>query len=107
MPDANLSLGEAAQHESAADLPDLQPTRPRRRSVRISWEVKAVLPVVVVLLNGLVLFVLATVSLEKTERHALLLVASSGAVAICAVMIVVLAFLIERPMRELQEKIAL
>jgi signal transduction histidine kinase len=73
--------------------------------VRISWEIKAVLPVAVVLLNGLVLFLLATVSLQKTERHAVLLVASSGAVAICAVMIVVLALLIHRPMRELQEKI--
>ena len=106
MPDANLSLGEAAAHPAAGTLPESPQAAPRRRSVRISWEIKAVLPVVVVLLNGLVLFVLATVSLEKTERHALLLVASSGAVAICAVMIVVLALLIERPMRELQEKIA-
>jgi signal transduction histidine kinase len=79
---------------------------PRRHSVRISWEIKAVLPVAVVLLNGLILFVLATVSLQQTERHAVLLVASSGAVAICAVMIVVLALLIHRPVRELQEKIA-
>jgi signal transduction histidine kinase len=78
----------------------------RRHSVRISWEIKAVLPVAVVLLNGLILFVLATVSLQQTERHAVLLVASSGAVAICAVMIVVLALLIHRPVRELQEKIA-
>ncbi|HTM87855.1 MAG TPA: ATP-binding protein [Terriglobales bacterium] len=84
--------------ETASDAP--------RRSVRISWEIKAVLPVAVVLLNGLVLFLLATVSLEKTERHAVLLVASSGAVAICAVMILVLAVLIHRPVRELQEKIA-
>ena len=103
MPDANLSLGEAGGQVAAP--PDEEEKSPRRRSVRISWEIKAVLPVLVVLLNGLVLFVLATVSLEKTERHALLLVASSGAVAICAVMVVVLAFLIERPMRELQEKI--
>src|SRR5690349_16910884 len=79
---------------------------PRLHSVRISWEIKAVLPVAVVLLNGLILFVLATVSLQQTERHAVLLVASSGAVAICAVMIVVLALLIHRPVRELQEKIA-
>jgi signal transduction histidine kinase len=50
--------------------------------------------------------VLATVSLQQTERHAVLLVASSGAVAICAVMILVLAVLIHRPVRELQEKIA-
>ncbi|MGE5206272.1 MAG: sensor histidine kinase [Chlamydiota bacterium] len=100
MPDA-----ESHEQEGVAEANSRAPEA-RLRSVRISWEIKAVLPVAVVLLNGLILFLLATVSLEKTERHALLLVASSGAVAICAVMIVVLALLIQRPMRELQEKIA-
>jgi signal transduction histidine kinase len=90
------------ERDSQSAAPDAAP----RHAVRISWEVKAVLPVAFVLLNGLVLFLLTTVSLQKTERHAVLLVASSGAVAICAVMIVVLALLIHRPMRELQEKIA-
>ncbi|MGE5206812.1 MAG: sensor histidine kinase [Chlamydiota bacterium] len=96
---------ESHEREGAAEV-DSRAPEARLRSVRISWEIKAVLPVAVVLLNGLVLFLLSTVSLEKTERHAVLLVASSGAVAICAVMIVVLALLIQRPMRELQEKIA-
>src|SRR5437868_861926 len=76
------------------------------RRMRISWEIKAVLPVALVLLNGLVLFVLATVSLQRSERHVVLMVASAGAVAICAVMSVVLAILIQRPIVELQEKIA-
>jgi signal transduction histidine kinase len=105
MPDTDqtvrLAAGPAATSNSATPA-----VAPRRQSVRISWEIKAVLPVAVVLLNGLVLFLLATVSLQQTERHAVLLVASSGAVAICAVMILVLAVLIHRPMRELQEKIA-
>ena len=74
--------------------------------VRVNWQVKAVLPVAVVLLIGLFLFLLATVSLQDPERHAVLAVAGAGAVAICAVLIVVLAHFIQRPMVELQEKIA-
>jgi len=76
------------------------------RSVRVNWQLKAVLPVAFVLLNGLLLFILATVSLRDPERHTVLVVAGAGAVAICAVLIVVLAYLIQRPMVELQEKIA-
>lgn len=80
-------------------LPGLSP-------VRINWQLKAVLPVAVALLNGLFLFLLATLSLRDPERHAVLVVASAGAVVICAVLIIVLAYLIQRPMVELQEKIA-
>src|SRR5437660_831855 len=74
-------------------------------SVRINWQLKAVLPIAFVLLNGLLLFLLATVSMRDPERHAVLVVAGAGAVAICAVLIIVLAYLIQRPMVELQEKI--
>lgn len=73
--------------------------------VRINWQLKALLPIAFVLLNGLVLFTLATVSLQNPQKHAVLVVAGTGAVAICAVLILVLAFLIQRPMIELQEKI--
>lgn len=76
------------------------------RAVRIHWQVKAVVPIALVLLNGLLLFMLATVSWRDPERHMVLLVAGGGAVAVCAALIVVLAFLIQRPMVELQEKIA-
>ena len=107
MPDSDSEQSEEVAADSAAiSGSDTSTAIPRRHSVRISWEIKAVLPVAFVLLNGLILFVLATVSLQQTERHAVLLVASSGAVAICAVMMVVLALLIHRPVRELQEKIA-
>ena len=78
----------------------------RLSSVRVNWQLKAILPVGFVLLAGLLLFILATVSLRDPERHAVLIVAGAGAVAICAVLIVVLAYLIQRPMVELQEKIA-
>ncbi|MFY9844220.1 MAG: sensor histidine kinase [Terriglobales bacterium] len=76
-------------------------------SVRFNWQVKAILPVAFVLLAGLVLFTLATVSLRDPERHAVLIVAGAGAIAICGVSIGALAYFIQRPMVELQEKIAL
>ncbi len=77
------------------------------RSMRFNWQLKAILPVGLVLLAGLLLFTLATVSLRDPERHAVLIVAGAGAVAICAVSLVALAYLIQRPMVELQEKIGL
>jgi len=74
-------------------------------SVRVNWQLKAIVPVGFVLLAGLLLFILATVSLRNPERHAVLIVAGAGAVAICGVLIVVLAYVIQRPLVELQEKI--
>jgi len=74
-------------------------------SMRVNWQLKAIWPVAVVLLSGMLLFLLATVSLEDTERHRLLLIAGSGAVAICGVIIVVLVTTIQRPLIELQEQI--
>jgi len=79
----------------------------RLNSVRVNWQLKALLPVVFVLLVGLLLFILATVSFRDPERHAVLMVAGAGAVVICGVSIGALAFFIQRPMVELQEKIAL
>jgi signal transduction histidine kinase len=74
--------------------------------VRVNWQLKAILPVAFVLLNGLLLFLAATVSLRNPERHQVLIVAGSGAVAICAAVLIGLAYFIQRPMVELQEKIA-
>ncbi|MGO9647372.1 Periplasmic sensor signal transduction histidine kinase [Candidatus Sulfotelmatobacter kueseliae] len=76
-------------------------------SVRVNWQLKAILPVGFVLLAGLLFFTLATVSLQDPERHAVLMVAGAGAIAICAVLIGALAYLIQQPMVELQEKIGL
>jgi len=78
----------------------------RLGSVRFNWQLKAILPVGLVLLAGLLLFTLATVSFRAPERHAVLMVAGAGAVAICAVSILALAHFVQRPMVELQEKIA-
>jgi len=71
-----------------------------------NWRLKAVLPVAAVLILGLLLFEVVTIELEGPERHRVLLVASAGAVAICAVLLVALAILIQRPLVELNEKIA-
>ncbi len=97
-----------SRDESAAKV-----TGPRRAEdsrmgpVGVNWQLKAVLPVVSVLMAGIFLFILATLSLRDPQRHAVLLVAGLGAVAICAVLIGALAYVIQRPLVELQEKIAL
>jgi signal transduction histidine kinase len=76
-------------------------------AVRVNWQLKAILPVVLVLLAGLLLFTVATLSLGNPDRHRVLIVAGSGAIVICGVSIGVLAYLIQRPMVELQERVAL
>ncbi|MGA9529731.1 MAG: ATP-binding protein [Terriglobales bacterium] len=73
-------------------------------SVRMNWQLKAIWPVAVVLLTGMFLFLLGTLSLQDTERHRVLLIAGAGAVAICGVIIVALASAVNRPMIELQEQ---
>src|SRR5580692_3982430 len=93
-----------SQHTMSADRSQVEDFQ--LNSVRVNWQLKAILPVGFVLLAGLLLFILATVSLRDPDRHAVLIVAGAGAVAICSVLIVVLAYLIQRPMVELQEKIA-
>jgi signal transduction histidine kinase len=92
--------------ESTTYADSLQEEDFRLSSVRVNWQLKAILPVGFVLLAGLLLFTLATVSLRDPERHVVLIVAGAGAVAICAVSMFVLAYLIQRPMVELQEKMA-
>jgi signal transduction histidine kinase len=97
-------LAEGTQH-NGIQMP--QEEGFRLGSVRVNWQLKAILPVGFVLLAGLLLFTLATVSLRDPDRHAVLILAGAGAVAICAVSMFVLAYLIQRPMVELQEKIGL
>ncbi len=92
--------GKPADSEASMAVEEL-----RSSSVRMNWQLKAILPVGFVLLAGLILFTLATLSLRDPDRHAVLIVAGAGAVAICAVSMLMLAYLIQRPMVELQEKI--
>jgi signal transduction histidine kinase len=63
-------------------------------------------PIACVLLGGMLLFLLATISWRDPERHLVLLVAGAGAVAICGALLVVLTYMVQRPMVELQQKIA-
>ena len=74
--------------------------------LRLNWQIKTLLPVALVLVNGLLLFVLVTLTLQDPVRNRVLAVAVAGAVAICAVLFMVLAVMIHRPVAELQHKIA-
>lgn len=75
------------------------------RAVSLRWQLKAVIPVVVVLLLGLVAFQVVVLSLGVPKGHWILIVAASGAVVICGVLLTVLVVLIEHPLRELKETI--
>src|SRR5579863_44589 len=94
---------------SARDLPQSGATQiqdPELPWFRINWEIKALVPIDCVLLGGMLLFLLATLSWRDPERHMVLLVAGVGAVAICGALLVVLTYTVQRPMVELQQKIA-
>lgn len=73
---------------------------------RINLKLKAVLPMAGILLAGILAFVWITLSIEGSERQTVLLVASAGAIAICGTMLAVLAVLVQRPLVQLQDKIA-
>jgi signal transduction histidine kinase len=100
---------EAVPSGAASDTePAAQPVREQDAelsSFRINWEIKALVPIACVLLGGMLLFLLATLSWRDPERHTVLLVAGAGAVAICGALLVVLTYLIQRPVVELQQKI--
>lgn len=98
-----ISAGPLA--EDAARLSE-EPKDPELPWFRINWEIKALVPIACVLLGGMLLFLLATLSWRDPERHIVLLVAGAGAVAICGVLLVVLTYTVQRPMVELQQKIA-
>jgi signal transduction histidine kinase len=66
---------------------------------------KALLPVLAVLLNGLLLFILVTVSLGIAEGKTVIVIATVGAILICTVFIITLGYVVSRPMIELQDKI--
>jgi len=85
---------------------DKNSSNPELPFFRIYWEIKALVPIACVLLGGMLLFLLATLSWRDPERHIVLLVAGAGAVAICGVLLVVLTYTVQRPMVELQQKIA-
>jgi len=90
----------------ADDHPKATPEDLESPWLNITWEIKALVPIACVLLGGMLLFLLATLSWRDPERHIVLLVAGAGAVAICGALLVVLTYTVQRPMVELQQKIA-
>ena len=87
-----------------AEVEDIADVASRPPKLRVKWQLKTIWPVAVVLLAGMLLFLLSTLSLRDPDRHRVLAIAGAGAVAICGVVIVVLASTIQRPMIELQEQ---
>jgi signal transduction histidine kinase len=92
------------QSHSAAGSAGQTPEFVRKR--RINWALKAVLPIAAVLLNGLLLFMLVSSSLDPEPRNGVIAVAAGGAFVICVAVLMVLAVQVRRPMIELQEKFA-
>jgi signal transduction histidine kinase len=92
--------------DSPTEVGTRQNEDPELPWLRINWEIKALVPIACVLLGGMLLFLLATLSWRDPERHMVLLVAGAGAVAICGALLVVLTYTVQRPMVELQKKIA-
>ncbi len=74
--------------------------------VRLNWQIKTLLPVALILVNGLLLFAFVTLTLQDPERNRVLAIGFAGAIVVCAVLFMVLAVVIHRPMVELQEKMA-
>jgi signal transduction histidine kinase len=102
----STATGSASDAVDSALAPSAQPPDPELPWFRINWEIKALVPIACVLLGGMLLFLLATLSWRDPERHIVLLVAGAGAVAICGALLVVLTYTVQRPMVELQQKIA-
>jgi len=92
------------QNEQPATVMAADASITRKR--HINWALKAILPIAAVLLNGLLLFILVSLSLDSGERHIVISLATGGAIVICAAVIVVFAVSVRRPMVELQDKIA-
>ena len=99
-----IQLPETALLNQESD--SAQEPVPVARKRHINWALKAALPIAAVLLNGLLLFVLVSLSLAEGERHVVITVATAGAILICAAVIMVFAVFVRRPMLELQDKIA-
>src|SRR5271165_4230674 len=99
-----IRIPEAALFDRETDLPQEQAPVARKR--HLNWVLKAMLPIAAVLLNGLLLFVLVSLSLAEGERHTVIAIATAGAFLICVAVIMVLAVSFRRPMLELQDKIA-
>jgi hypothetical protein len=98
---------------STVDTSMLEPSPPSIRATPVvererhmNWALKALVPIAAVLVNGLLLFVLVSSSLDPGPRNNVIAVAAGGAFVIFAAILVVLSVSFRRPMLELQAKIA-
>jgi len=80
--------------------------RGRNGRMRVNWQLKAMIPVVAVLIAGVLVFVWESVAATGPEAPHIILIAAGGAVVVCGVMLAALAVLVQRPLLELQRKIA-
>ena len=76
------------------------------KGASLSWQWKAIVPIIGVLLLGLLAFQAMVLVLNIPSGNWILTVAAAGAVAICFVTLSVLLVLIERPLDELKKTIA-
>lgn len=74
--------------------------------MRVNWQVKAILPVAAVLIGGVFIFIWESFAPAGPEPPHIITIAAAGGVVICGVMLAVLAVLVQRPLLELQQKIA-
>lgn len=74
--------------------------------LRLNWQLKAIIPVVAVLIGGVFIFMWESFAPAGPEAPHVITIAAAGGVVICAVMLAVLAILVQRPLVELQRKIA-
>ena len=87
-------------------MPDLRISSVKHRKlVRLNWQTKTLIPVAAAFLNGVLVFLFATLTLLPHERQKVLLVAAAGAIVICGILLITLAVVVRRPMLELQDKI--
>ena len=99
-------LNSMASTSASVGIPDLRSRTARRHQhVRLNWQTKTLIPVAAAFLNGVLVFLFATLTLLPYEREKVLLVAGAGAIVICGILLITLAVVVRRPMLELQEKI--
>ncbi len=102
--DSLISTADTSTLESSGRSVAAAPVVERER--HMNWALKALVPIAAVLVNGLLLFVLVSSSLDPGPRNNVIAVAAGGAFVIFAAILVILSVTFRRPMLELQEKIA-
>lgn len=74
--------------------------------MRVNWQLKAIIPVAAVLVGGVLIFTWESVAPAGPDAPHIITIAAAGGVVICGVMLAALAILVQRPLLELQKKIA-